>query len=794
MKKIIFLIITNLIAATAFTQFVHKIKADSVLITNDSCTAELNLENSTKAIKGFLYNYGNGRTRFQKGLIKINGSDTLYLIGADTLRIPSGLSKLFAVNGLTKLGDTVKLGGDLIENTNINLKDKRLKLFTSDATYFSAPTGGLTITGAKSTTNGNDYLYVQTFNRPATSFSGTSVFTETFWQPTGPVTSGGYNNYISVHKSDNANINMSGLSLYDYRTLFYVNNANQNYGSRYHFYAGQPLGNNPIMTNNVGLYVEPLKRTTVANAYAIYSAGTEDSIYNAGPVRWPKYKNNATEDSVLTTDINGNIKLKIASGGGSSNGWNLTGNTGTNSGINFLGTIDNTSLRFRTNNIERMRIDSVTGAVTIPYGGGGGAMLNISHAGYGTGGLSVNNNAGFYTELDAGRLNLRQGEYGVNITGNGLISPYNNDIVFTAYQGRENLRSTLYGGIVVNNLSDSSVHFHVKSKNNPNLFLANAYTDNVGIGTTSPHSSSILDITSTTKGFLLPRMTAAQRLAISSPATSLFVWDTDSLRYMGHNGTAWKGLKWADEGGGSGSGNGWSLTGNLGTNSATNFLGTTDNISLRIRTNNIQRAVIDSNGRVGINRPAPAYQLDVNGDARISTLPFLANRDTVLTYDPATKQMMATKVNAAPTSVKLTADLPINTAIALTNATGLSFPVTANTYYHFKFLVVFSTAATTTGIRLSISTPASPAILSATASIPIAADGAGGEFQGWITASDDVVIGTGVQAINTNYMAIVEGTILTGAAAGTVQLRYGSEIAGSGVTIRRASLGQLTIY
>jgi hypothetical protein len=49
-----------------------------------------------------------------------------------------------------------------------------------------------------------------------------------------------------------------------------------------------------------------------------------------------------------------------------------------------------------------------------------------------------------------------------------------------------------------------------------------------GIGTTSPDVSAKLDISSTTKGLLAPRMTAAQKNAISSPATGLLVYQTDS--------------------------------------------------------------------------------------------------------------------------------------------------------------------------------------------------------------------------------------------------------------------------
>ncbi|SRX52897.1 hypothetical protein [Aequorivita sp. CIP111184] len=47
----------------------------------------------------------------------------------------------------------------------------------------------------------------------------------------------------------------------------------------------------------------------------------------------------------------------------------------------------------------------------------------------------------------------------------------------------------------------------------------------VGIGNTSPAASSALDITSTTQGLLAPRMTTAERVAITTPANSLLVYD-----------------------------------------------------------------------------------------------------------------------------------------------------------------------------------------------------------------------------------------------------------------------------
>src|SRR6187402_2149566 len=74
------------------------------------------------------------------------------------------------------------------------------------------------------------------------------------------------------------------------------------------------------------------------------------------------------------------------------------------------------------------------------------------------------------------------------------------------------------------------------------VFLALSYHvfSQVGIGTTSPDASSMLDLTSIAKGFLAPRMSSAQRTAIETPATGLLVYQTDlTAGFYYYNGTAW---------------------------------------------------------------------------------------------------------------------------------------------------------------------------------------------------------------------------------------------------------------
>lgn len=76
------------------------------------------------------------------------------------------------------------------------------------------------------------------------------------------------------------------------------------------------------------------------------------------------------------------------------------------------------------------------------------------------------------------------------------------------------------------------------------LILTGIAHAQVGIGTTSPDTSSVLDLSSTTKGFLLPRMTTVQQTALLNPAIGLTVFNTTSNQIETNKGNGLGGVLW----------------------------------------------------------------------------------------------------------------------------------------------------------------------------------------------------------------------------------------------------------
>lgn len=107
------------------------------------------------------------------------------------------------------------------------------------------------------------------------------------------------------------------------------------------------------------------------------------------------------------------------------------------------------------------------------------------------------------------------------------------------------------------------------------------YAQSIGMGTNSPNASSALDITGTTRGLLIPRLTSSAISLIPNPAKGLMVLDTSQNQLLVNMGTPgaphWQNVL---------ANIGWRLTGNTGTDTAYNFIGTKDTVPLIFKVNN----------------------------------------------------------------------------------------------------------------------------------------------------------------------------------------------------------------
>lgn len=128
------------------------------------------------------------------------------------------------------------------------------------------------------------------------------------------------------------------------------------------------------------------------------------------------------------------------------------------------------------------------------------------------------------------------------------------------------------------------------------LYLPPILAQNVGINATgaAPDASAMLDVVSTSRGLLIPRMTSVQRIAIAAPATGLYVFDTTTNSFWFYNGTAWTEMA---------SNTNWRLAGNSLT--GTEFIGSLNAQPMLFYTNNAERMRILSNGQIGVNAISP---------------------------------------------------------------------------------------------------------------------------------------------------------------------------------------------
>ncbi|MEO7990233.1 MAG: hypothetical protein ABI663_11870, partial [Chryseolinea sp.] len=392
--------------------------------------------------------------------------------------------------------------------------------------------------------------------------------------------------------------------------------------------------------------------TSVDSEIALFSATTGKLLKRATGTGFAKLTSGvlSTQTSVsLTSDVGTSI-LPVANGGTGGTTWNglLLGSGGTIGDIttgsagqilkvagttptwtNFAvtsaditdGTISGADLATNINisttgnittnapgNLSIAGTSTLSGAATLASLAGAGTRMVVANAtgvlstaALPTSGWGLTGNAGttpatnflgttdaqdlaFKTNnVEAFRINAA-GSVGIGTNNPTSLLHLHNGAVAGNFMKITNLTSAL-GMSIGNSGSGGREAFIVNNENAAMYFQTNALnrmaidaTGNVGVGLIAPTEK--LDVSGNLKfsGALMPNNLAGTTGQVLTSAGA---------------GAA---PTWQNAGGA-----GWDLTGNAGTTFGTNFLGTTDNVSLSLKTNNLQRMFINSDGRIMIN-------------------------------------------------------------------------------------------------------------------------------------------------------------------------------------------------
>jgi hypothetical protein len=307
---------------------------------------------------------------------------------------------------------------------------------------------------------------------------------------------------------------------------------------------------------------------------------------------------------VVSNGTNWNVSAQTASPG-SGTAWTLGGNT--TSALQNIGTVSNYDLPFITNNIEGMRLSAAGnfGIGTSTFNATNPEKL-IVNSGTTT---SVNAIVGKGSINNYLQLNIQNSNAGTNASS---------DVVATADNGTE---TTNYVDLGINSSVNTSgtmgnandAYLYNMSQNfligtgvasKALIFMTGGTTQsanermridgsgNVGIGTNSPSAKLHIIATTGNNPLLL------QGLPAGSPSDNLLTINTSTgiVNSLPYSSLA----------------NSWSLYGNTGTNSAADFIGTLDNRSLSLGTNNTQRMYMDSSsGNVGVGTNTPGSNFTV---------------------------------------------------------------------------------------------------------------------------------------------------------------------------------------
>ena len=281
----------------------------------------------------------------------------------------------------------------------------------------------------------------------------------------------------------------------------------------------------------------------------------------------------------------------------------------------------------------------------------------------------------------SGTSALSQNISGSNNTASGDSSLYWNDT------GSNNVGIGYHAGYFVQGSNNIAIGTNTNVYNanaNDQLSIGNVIygstmnsttAGKIGIGETDPNAK--LQITSSnqmtpanTDGILIPKVDAFPALSPTAAQNGMMVFLTTTtgtkapgFYYWDNLATSWISI---------GTKSNWSLNGNSGTNPLINFIGTSDNNDVSLRTNNTEVVRMTATGKVGIGVAIPAAELEVNGFTKSgSNAP--AVKLVKLTGTSGASQGAATAILHGVTSSKI-----LSVSVLLDFAVGSSIPPSYN--------------------------------------------------------------------------------------------------------------------
>jgi hypothetical protein len=609
--------LATVIFVFAFATLSHIAGAQNMAINTDGSTPDASaMVDIASTTKGFLLprmttTQQNAIPSAATGLLIFNTTDNGFKVNTGTPAAPVWTPFLYSGNAITSVNGLIAAAQTFATGTS----GSDFGISSSGSIHtFNVPTASSTNRGALSaadwsifngkqstislTTTGNNgaaTFAANTLNVPAYTLAGLGGISLSALSSSAPLT---YNNTTGAFAITQATTSTNGyLSSADWNTFNNKQGTVSGTANRISVAAGVVdissayIGQNSITTlGTIG--TGTWQGTAVGATYGgtgQTSVTTGDLLYGSAVNTWSKLPA-GTNGQVLT--LAGGIPSWSSNPG--STAWSLTGNAVT-AGSQFLGSTNNVSLRMRTNNVERMVVDS-TGKVGV----GTSSPLATIHVKTGASGASSISSLANQFLVE-----------GPSNTGMTILSPDASDsrILFAS--------------------PGNSIGAQIVWRYSSNLLRIGAYNTGGqiafenGLGSEQMRIDAIgnvgFGITAPTANIHLKASTGAAKTAPLkfNAGTNLTTPEDGAVEYNGTHfyGTIGSTRYQLDQ---QATGTAWSLTGNAAT-AGSHFLGSTNNVSLRFRTNNTERMIIDSTGKVGVGLtdPATGYYLSVKDKLEI---------------------------------------------------------------------------------------------------------------------------------------------------------------------------------